>query len=148
MQFLQSFKETYEKTARNDGIKPVQCFPTCRDGGHKQNVFCGASILIQCSSQQIGDTYVGHFRSGTGHFGNAYQKGEELCQTAVVARCSQDPFAQSLHILGKKKESENFIVEFLPELDLGADAGKVRQRRAWHYDWFVVYTGIQVTSLK
>jgi hypothetical protein len=142
MKFVSRFKETYERTTRNDGTKPVQCFPNCGEGGHKQNTFCGAPILVlQSCTQQIGDIYVGHirvfWRCVSEQFGDTLQRGEELCKTSLLSKCHQDAFTEkSGFIQGKTNENGN-VVEFTPVINLADDTGGIRGRKGWHYDRFV-----------
>ena len=47
VQFLNNFQSEYSRNNRGNGVKNLQCFPRCHNGGHRDRAFCGESVTLQ-----------------------------------------------------------------------------------------------------
>ena len=93
MHYINEFANVYTRSNRNDGVKGLNCFPSCRTTGHKINAFCGGTIVVQINetSDDVRTfCYCGHIRQYAAllHF----QKGQRVLLKEVVLLISLAAF--------------------------------------------------------
>ena len=86
--FLDDFKDQYQRNSKAKGRKHLRCFPTCRPQGHIDNSYCGTPVRVAVTYRA--DPKQNHQNVGSHLISYAEFRPQVNAPAIVPGKCAQE----------------------------------------------------------